>query len=270
VLANLDAPLILWSQDPAAGALISGRTMARKVISSIQDGDIILLHDSTEDNLEAACRIIDALQPLGYEFVTVEELFRLRGVTLEDGVIYKSAPPASQAYDGDLRDHWAWPELEALEKAGILSLDGASPNAYLTRAAAAELLWRAAGMPEASRSSGCWDVSSGAAYSQAAAWALETGVMESTGFGRFSPRDTVSRQQLYGMMARLPGVAALPETVEELPGYGDRTRIDPDYQAAVEAIEVRGFVSRNDRELFRPKDPATLAEAAELVCWYLS
>ena len=72
VRSRLNAPLILWSQDPAKGKQVSGEKMARSVISTIRDGDIILLHDSTEANLDAACRIIDALQPKGYDFVTVQ------------------------------------------------------------------------------------------------------------------------------------------------------------------------------------------------------
>lgn len=92
-LAAIDSPLILWSQDPAEGQLVSGAEMAAKVIRHVRDGDIILLHDSTQDNLDAACYILDALQKKGYQFVTVDELFAARGVTPETGVIYKSLPP---------------------------------------------------------------------------------------------------------------------------------------------------------------------------------
>ena len=95
VLDNIDSPLILWSQDPAEGKQVSGEKMARSVIRRVKDGDIILLHDSTQENLDAACRIIDALQARGYEFVTVDELFRLRGVTPRKGGIYKSVPPTA-------------------------------------------------------------------------------------------------------------------------------------------------------------------------------
>ena len=92
-LAAIDSPLILWSQDPAEGQLVSGTEMAAKVIRNVRNGDIILLHDSTQDNLDAACRIMDALQRKGYQFVTVDELFAARGVTPEKGDIYKSLPP---------------------------------------------------------------------------------------------------------------------------------------------------------------------------------
>ena len=92
-LSAIDSPLILWSQDPAEGQLVSGAEMARRVIRNVRDGDIILLHDSTQDNLDAACYIMDALQKKGYQFVTVDELFAARGIIPEKGVIYKSLPP---------------------------------------------------------------------------------------------------------------------------------------------------------------------------------
>ena len=140
VRAQLNAPLILWSQDPAKGKQVSGEKMARSVISSIRDGDIILLHDSTEANLDAACRIIDALQPKGYDFVTVDELFRLRGVTPQNGQIYKSVPPQTdpQAYnEGRLKEHWAYSSICTMEETGIMTGDsgGWHPNRYLTRRA---------------------------------------------------------------------------------------------------------------------------------------
>lgn len=153
VLENIESPLILWSQDPAAGKTVSGEKMAKKVISTIQDGDIILLHDSTQANLDAACRIIDTLRPRGYDFVTVDELFRLRGITPEQGAICKRAAPAAdpQAYEESrLREHWAWPFIADVENRGVMNGDaeGFHPNRYLSRAAAAEILWRAAGSPQ--------------------------------------------------------------------------------------------------------------------------
>ena len=92
-LSAIGSPLILWSQDPAEGQLIDGAEMARRVIRNVRDGDIILLHDSTQDNLDAACYIMDALQKKGYQFVTVDELFAARGISPEKGIIYKSLPP---------------------------------------------------------------------------------------------------------------------------------------------------------------------------------
>lgn len=60
----------------------------KHTIKTAGDGDILLLHDSHSWSCEAAIRIVDKLLADGYEFVTVSELFRRRGVKLEAGHIY--------------------------------------------------------------------------------------------------------------------------------------------------------------------------------------
>ena len=224
VRAQLNAPLILWSQDPAKGKQVSGEKMARSVISSIRDGDIILLHDSTEANLDAACRIIDALQPKGYDFVTVDELFRLRGVTPQNGQIYKSVPPQTdpQAYnEGRLKEHWAYSSICTMEETGIMTGDsgGWHPNRYLTRAAAAEILWRTAGCPAPAAHASFRDVSRQAWYAQAVDWAAEAGVVKGTGRGLYSPAALVSRQQFYVMLDYLIGAMRRAGKLPEHPYF---------------------------------------------------
>ena len=41
-------------------------------------------------SVDAALQIVDQLQGEGYTFVTVEELFRIQGVTPQAGVLYAS------------------------------------------------------------------------------------------------------------------------------------------------------------------------------------
>ena len=48
MLASIDAPVILWTLDPAAGKQVPGEKMARFVLSHAKDADIILLHDTTQ------------------------------------------------------------------------------------------------------------------------------------------------------------------------------------------------------------------------------
>ena len=62
--------------------------MAQDIIDHARDGDIILLHDPYATSVEAALRAIDALTPQGYRFVTLEELFRQKGVEPEAGKLY--------------------------------------------------------------------------------------------------------------------------------------------------------------------------------------
>ena len=59
------------------------------ILREADDGDVILLHDCYAASVEAALRAIDRLQAWGVRFVTVEELFRIKGVDVQDGVLYK-------------------------------------------------------------------------------------------------------------------------------------------------------------------------------------
>lgn len=63
---------------------------AQRIIETVIDGDIILLHDmlGNDATVEALKIIIPALKEQGYEFVTVPELFKLKKVTPRRGVIY--------------------------------------------------------------------------------------------------------------------------------------------------------------------------------------
>ena len=147
--------------------------------------------------------------------------------------------------------------------------EGWHPNRRLTRAAAAVVLWRAAGEPQARRRADFLDVPKSAWYAEAVAWAEEAGVIKGTGAGRFSPAAPVTRQQLYVMVDRLLDRGSVSIGTGEVRSFEDSFRISGWAREAVERIEALGFTSRNDRELFRPQDPATRAEAAELVAWYL-
>ena len=89
-LPLVKTPMIYWSLDPEDWKLLDAAKVSDLVVERVQDGDIVLLHDFYPSSVEAALQIIDRLQPEGYVFVTVEELFRTKGVTPEAGVLYAS------------------------------------------------------------------------------------------------------------------------------------------------------------------------------------
>lgn len=86
--ALVKTPMIYWTLDPEDWKLLDAKKVADHVVANVKDGDIILLHDFYPSSVEAALDIIDRLQPEGYTFVTVEELFRIQGVEPENGVLY--------------------------------------------------------------------------------------------------------------------------------------------------------------------------------------
>ena len=89
--ALVKTPMIYWTLDPEDWKWLDAKKVVELVLSQVQAGDIILLHDFYPSSVEAALEIIDRLQPEGYVFVTVKELFDIYGVTPEAGVLYANA-----------------------------------------------------------------------------------------------------------------------------------------------------------------------------------
>ena len=87
---EISVPMVKWSVDPRDWEQRNTAQVTRAVLRDVRPNSIILLHDIYPTSVEAALRIVDALQEEGYWFVTVEELLRLNGITPEAGVLYRS------------------------------------------------------------------------------------------------------------------------------------------------------------------------------------
>jgi len=77
-----------------------------------------------------------------------------------------------------------------------------SPNATLTRAMLATIVYRVAGEPQTAFRSVFSDVPSGRWYSVPVTWANDAGIVQGVGGGRFAPDDRLTREQLAAMMHR--------------------------------------------------------------------
>ena len=84
----IKTPMIYWSVDPQDWKLRDKEKVVEAVLGEVQPGDIILLHDCYATSVDAALEIIDRLQDEGYDFVTVEELFRIQGIEPQPGTLY--------------------------------------------------------------------------------------------------------------------------------------------------------------------------------------
>lgn len=69
-----DMITVLWDVDPLDWCCSSSGNVVQKVLKSVKENDIILLHDASKSSVEAALMIVDELTEKGYEFVTVDEL----------------------------------------------------------------------------------------------------------------------------------------------------------------------------------------------------
>ncbi len=93
VRAIIGTPLILWSVDPQDWQYKDASTILSITLSQVRDGAIILVHDIYPTTVEAVPAIIDTLRENGYEFTTISELAKARGVNLSPGEYYYSFSP---------------------------------------------------------------------------------------------------------------------------------------------------------------------------------
>ncbi len=91
VSIRADAPIIHWSIDPEDWSDGDVERQCAHILSRVQDGDIILLHDIYPSSVETALQVADALLAEGYFLVTVEELFEAKGIPLKNGTVYMHA-----------------------------------------------------------------------------------------------------------------------------------------------------------------------------------
>jgi len=81
--------LLNWSIDPRDWCNHDAAAVEAAVVSTVRDGDVILLHDLCDCSVDAALAIIDRLQDQGFRFVTVSQLARLKGITPKPGALYE-------------------------------------------------------------------------------------------------------------------------------------------------------------------------------------
>ncbi len=93
VASLISTPAIIWSVDPEDWKYNEASRDAQFIISHVHDGAIVLCHDVKSSSPACTDIVVRTLLEEGYEFVTVNELFRRRGVAMEAGVKYYSCRP---------------------------------------------------------------------------------------------------------------------------------------------------------------------------------
>ena len=91
----IQVPMVKWSVDPRDWESRNREKVVQAILKNVKPNSIILLHDIYPTSVEAALRIVDALQAEGYWFVTVRELLALNGIHPQAGVLYRSGDIAA-------------------------------------------------------------------------------------------------------------------------------------------------------------------------------
>jgi peptidoglycan/xylan/chitin deacetylase (PgdA/CDA1 family) len=83
VMKIIDGPMIKWSVDTMDWKSRNAQAVKTELVENVKDGDIVLLHEIYESSYEGLKLAMDELAAKGYQFVTVSELMRYRGVEPE-------------------------------------------------------------------------------------------------------------------------------------------------------------------------------------------
>lgn len=89
VYSTVKVPMITWSVDPEDWKSKDRDTVVKNILDTVSDGDIVLMHDLYESTADAVEVVVPKLIEMGYELVTVNELFEIKGVTLKAGSLYR-------------------------------------------------------------------------------------------------------------------------------------------------------------------------------------
>ena len=88
VRSTVGTPMILWSIDTLDWETQDAQKTVDTVMSQVQDGSIILMHDIFSTSVDAAEIFIPKLIEEGYQLVTIHELAKIKGTELQTGIAY--------------------------------------------------------------------------------------------------------------------------------------------------------------------------------------
>ena len=272
-----NAPAIWVALDAGDYLTTDYNKVARYIINTVRDGDIFLLHDTHNSSVTAALILVEELQKQGYEFVTVSELFRRRGVEPQNGVRYSCVrntginlgPPEEdpEYYDeSKLSEHWAYEAIEYGLEHGLFhgADEGFLPNRKMTRAMFLTVLGRIAGVSSGPPASAPFSNVPVTHYAAPyIAWAAANGIIDPSG-ETYDYDGNITREEMAWVTYLYLRYAGLAGEAEDagLP-YADAEEISPDFIPGVKYCTDQSLLV-GDALDFHPKNDATRAQAAAL------
>ena len=183
-----------------------------------------------------------------------------------------AATPAGAAkvlFSDVTEDMWSYNSIVYAVKEGYMNGVGGDrfdPEGPLTRAMVATVLWRREGSPAPSAPSRFSDVPSGEWYTDAVAWAKETGVVKGLTETAFGPDEYITREQLATMLFRFSSTApvSVPERADLEPFADDEKVSDWAGEPLEWAVEA-GLIKGTDGNRLAPDGFATREQFAAII-----
>ena len=164
---------------------------------------------------------------------------------------------------------WSAASIEYAVKNGYMNGVGGGkfdPEGSLTRAMVATVLWRREGAPAPSAPSGFSDVPAGEWYTDAVAWAKETGVVKGLTETTFGPDEYITREQLATMLFRFSSTApvSVPERADLSP-FADDEKVSKWANEPLEWAVKAGIINGTDGNRLAPDGYATREQFAAII-----
>jgi len=169
-------------------------------------------------------------------------------------------------------DSWYYPYIRYITENDIMQGSGNgnfAPNAHLTRAMFATILWRMAGEPSAADDEiSLFDVGAGEWYSEAIAWAYSVGIVQGSGAGTFIPNDPITREQMAVMLFRFAALGNRDMTVSANAAWNqftDRGDVSDWAEEAMGWAVYTGLIIGTSPTTIHPQGTATRAQCATIL-----
>ena len=173
----------------------------------------------------------------------------------------------------DIANHWAREEIITAIQEGLFRGTGAntfSPETALTQGQLVTVLHRLAGTPEATGSS-FQDVVEGRYYTEAVAWAKETGLVKGVTPERFYPNSPVTREQFAAILYRYAQLQGQDVSNQaDLSAYLDAGKLSHYAQSPMAWAVAEGLIRGVSETALCPKASATRAQAAVILVRYFT
>ena len=146
------------------------------------------------------------------------------------------------------------------------SNDSFSPDAPMSRAMLATVIWRMEGSPAAGAGNPFADVADGEWYTEAVAWAAANGIVKGVGDNRFVPDEDITRQDMATIIWRYMDMGGWSiSAVRQYDTFSDEGDIADYAIQAVTELYSCGIINGKPNNLFDPNGLSTRAETAAIL-----
>ena len=164
---------------------------------------------------------------------------------------------------------WFADAVKYVSEAGIMTGTGDgsfSPNADVTRAMLATMLYRQSGASASSVQNPFTDVAEGEWYTLAILWGVENDIVTGYGDSTFGPNDALTREQIAAILYRYAGhLGKNTEQRADISGYADADAVSDWAREAIQWANAVGIINGRSETDIAPLGNATRAEMAAMI-----